>query len=99
MPIPSLLPRCVAFGKAGQNPDSATRVMATASEVSCHGGEEAFVRAIIRDSLRLKKKVRLSCYVFYMLPGVLTKYLVFGVTTVRSFFMAENFELKLKMEM
>lgn len=83
IPTPSLFPRCDAFGKAGQNPDSATRAMATASEVSCHGGEEAFVRAIIRDSLRLKQKVRLSCheihrYVLWcstaecMLPGVLT---------------------------
>lgn len=43
--------------QAGQNPESATGAMATAGEVACPGGEEAFVRAIVRDSLVLKKRV------------------------------------------
>ncbi|CAN0230877.1 unnamed protein product, partial [Ectocarpus sp. 6 AP-2014] len=38
--------------EAGQNPDTATGDMAAAGEVACHGGEVAFVTAIIRDSLR-----------------------------------------------
>eukprot|EP00752_Nemacystus_decipiens_P014801 g13176.t2 len=44
--------------EAGQNPDTATGEMATAGEVACPGGEVAFVRAIIRDSLRLRERVR-----------------------------------------
>lgn len=46
-----------SFCQAGQNPDTATLEMATAGEVACPGGEEAFVRAIIRDSLRLRHRV------------------------------------------
>ncbi|CAM9946766.1 unnamed protein product [Pylaiella littoralis] len=44
--------------EAGQNPDTATGEMAAEGEVACPGGEVAFVRAIIRDSLRLKQRVR-----------------------------------------
>lgn len=56
-----------AFAKAGQNPDTATGEMATAGEVACSGGEVAFVRAIIRDSLRLRQRVRESkvCFCFF----------------------------------
>ncbi|CAM9387291.1 unnamed protein product, partial [Scytosiphon promiscuus] len=44
--------------EAGQNPETATGDMATAGEVACPGGEVAFVRAIIEDSLRLRERVR-----------------------------------------
>ncbi|CAM9122059.1 unnamed protein product [Ectocarpus sp. 12 AP-2014] len=44
--------------EAGQNPDTATGDMAAAGEVACHGGEVAFVTTIIRDSLRLRERVR-----------------------------------------
>ena len=49
--IISYIRRCL---QAGQNPDTATAEMAAAGEVACPGGEEAFVRAIIRDSLQLR---------------------------------------------
>ncbi|CAN0486592.1 unnamed protein product, partial [Hapterophycus canaliculatus] len=44
--------------QAGQNPETATGEMATAGEVACPGGEVAFVRAIIEDSLCLRERVR-----------------------------------------
>lgn len=51
--------------KAGQNPDTATGEMAAPGEVACPGGEVAFVRAIIRDSLRLKQRVRCLAELHY----------------------------------
>lgn len=64
--------------KAGQNPDTATGDMATAGEVACPGGEVAFVRAIIRDSLRLRERVSFgfgvySCCCFCCLPSFCSK--------------------------
>ncbi|CAM9601929.1 unnamed protein product, partial [Discosporangium mesarthrocarpum] len=44
--------------EGGQNPDTATRDMATEGELSCRGGEVDFVRAIVEDSLILKERVR-----------------------------------------
>lgn len=46
-----------ATPQAGQNPGTATAEMAAAGEVAYPGGEEAFVAAIIRDSLVLKERV------------------------------------------
>lgn len=57
--------------------------MATAGEVACPGGEEAFVRAIVRDSLVLKKRVNIMH--FLSIYFVLTRSSEVTVTVSRSY--------------